>query len=367
MTENTPPKPKLRVLSIDGGGTRGMIPATMLENLERETGKSVLDLFDVFIGTSTGGIIVAALAAGIRPSELVELYTDRSNKIFEPMFFRSFFSLVRARYTNDNLRSELETKLGKMTLGDVHRKYNVEGEPPKKIFLITSFDLAPTERRLYYDAASNKEEIAEEPVNFRPAIFNSCFQRDENLSLLDVALRTSAGPGFLPIVEKYTDGGVALNHPAMAAISFCLNKGYASITDGKSRRYDSPRKGLQAEIEDLKVLSLGTGTSNTAYLRELDIESGDKGELFWASHISNLLIESSMAATEYYIRQILQPGKQYMRLQLYFNSPDAPPEIRGRDIQLDESRAIILSGLRKYAQDYYTKNKQAILDFVTQD
>ncbi len=354
----------MRILSIDGGGTRGMIPATILENLEIETGKSVLDLFDVFIGTSTGGIIVAALAAGVRPAEIVKIYTERSGKIFDSMFFRSKFNLIRAKYTNENLKSELIDQLSNTTLGEIHKKYNTEGEPPKKVFMITSFDLAPKDRKLRFDPTTRKEQIVEEPANFRPIVFNSCYQRDENLSLLDVALRTSAGPGYLPIVENYTDGGVALNNPAMAAISFCLNKGYASTTDGTSRRYDAPRKGLQANLDDLKVLSLGTGTSNTAYLTDLDIESGDKGSLFWASHISNLLVESSMATTEYYIRQILQPGKQYMRLQLYFNGPDAPPEIRGRDIQLDESNPLILGGLRKYALDFYAKNCEAILNFV---
>jgi len=78
----------VRALSIDGGGIRGIIPATILMQLEAETGKRVFELFDVIVGTSTGGILALAATcaqADGRPkpmSQIRSLYLDRGPNIF---------------------------------------------------------------------------------------------------------------------------------------------------------------------------------------------------------------------------------------------------------------------------------------------
>jgi predicted acylesterase/phospholipase RssA len=71
-----------RILTIDGGGVRGIIPATLLAALESTTGRPTRDAFDFVAGTSTGAVIAAGVAAGIPASRLVTLYAERSGDVF---------------------------------------------------------------------------------------------------------------------------------------------------------------------------------------------------------------------------------------------------------------------------------------------
>ena len=85
MSEETP----FRVLALDGGGIRGVLPALLLQELERRTGRTVPELFDLVVGTSTGGILALALTAprtGDRftPADLVKLYETQGGRIFAP-------------------------------------------------------------------------------------------------------------------------------------------------------------------------------------------------------------------------------------------------------------------------------------------
>ncbi|HLI86352.1 MAG TPA: patatin-like phospholipase family protein [Bryobacteraceae bacterium] len=73
-----------RLLSIDGGGIRGIIPAATLVALEQQTGRPVRECFDLLAGTSTGALIAAALAAGLPATQILNIYTQRSGEIFTP-------------------------------------------------------------------------------------------------------------------------------------------------------------------------------------------------------------------------------------------------------------------------------------------
>ena len=79
----------IRVLSIDGGGIRGIIPALMLGEIERRTNKPIAELFDLIAGTSTGGILALGLTVpgpDGKPKycadELVQLYKEEGPRIF---------------------------------------------------------------------------------------------------------------------------------------------------------------------------------------------------------------------------------------------------------------------------------------------
>jgi predicted acylesterase/phospholipase RssA len=67
-------KKPIRILSLDGGGIRGIIELIWLIELQKETGQKIQDMFDIFFGTSTGGIIAAGLANGKTPEELLDIY-----------------------------------------------------------------------------------------------------------------------------------------------------------------------------------------------------------------------------------------------------------------------------------------------------
>src|SRR5258708_1694631 len=75
---------RFRILSIDGGGIRGIFPAAVLAGLEREFtgGRSIAPYFDLIAGTSTGGILALGLGAGYTATDLLELYVKRGNEIF---------------------------------------------------------------------------------------------------------------------------------------------------------------------------------------------------------------------------------------------------------------------------------------------
>ena len=75
----------MRVLSIDGGGIRGLIPALVLSELERRAGRRTFELFDLIAGTSTGGILACALCAPdpLPAIELVKLYEEEGPEIFD--------------------------------------------------------------------------------------------------------------------------------------------------------------------------------------------------------------------------------------------------------------------------------------------
>ena len=82
-----------KALSIDEGGVRGTIPAVLLEHLENVTGKAVSEIFDLVVGTSTGGILAAGLTVPkrngkpkFRADDMVVLYAERGREIFDRSF-----------------------------------------------------------------------------------------------------------------------------------------------------------------------------------------------------------------------------------------------------------------------------------------
>ena len=75
-------KPKLKILSVDGGGILGLVPAVLIAALEEKTGKKANEIFDVMVGTSTGGLIAGSLSVGVSGNELVDLYRYQADIIF---------------------------------------------------------------------------------------------------------------------------------------------------------------------------------------------------------------------------------------------------------------------------------------------
>jgi patatin-like phospholipase/acyl hydrolase len=222
---------RFAVLSIDGGGVRGIFVAAVLANLERDTGAKVTDHFDLIVGTSTGGIIALGLGAGMSPEEILAHYIDNVNSIF-PAWRRSTLarplSLVRAKYKPDGLREVVQAIFRDKLLCDstvplVIPSYNI-GENAVCLFK------TPHHERL---------------------------RRDWSVPMWQVAMATTAAPTFFPAYSlpgdhvRLVDGGVWANNPSMVGVVEAVSM------------FGQP-------LEGIRLLSLGTTVAAAYRSRKLD-------------------------------------------------------------------------------------------------
>lgn len=191
-----------RILSLDGGGIKGLFTASFLAEMERRTGKPISNQFDLITGTSTGGIIAIGLAAGIPAQKLADLYQQKGDAIFPKWpwpfsFLRFFLGIALARYNPENLKRELINVLGKETkLKDVASRCRL---------CIQAFDAL-------------NGEVAVFKTPHHPS-----YHLDGELALFQVALATSAAPTYFPVTEHVNgylmgDGGVWANNPVMVGV-----------------------------------------------------------------------------------------------------------------------------------------------------
>jgi uncharacterized protein len=104
---------------LDGGGVRGIFEAALLAGLEEDTGRSIIDRFDLVVGTSTGGIIALALGAGLSPREILEFYVSEKDVIFPNRFrWRTLRHLLFAKYKPGPLQAALQCVFGETLLGE---------------------------------------------------------------------------------------------------------------------------------------------------------------------------------------------------------------------------------------------------------
>jgi uncharacterized protein len=259
-----------RILSLDGGGIRGILTATLLERLEQAR-PGFMEKVDLFAGTSTGGILALGFAAGMTPSQARNLYLTCGEKVFSETLIdeiRDLGSLIGADYEIGPLKSVLEKQFGWMTLGDLQKKV-----------LVATFQLD--------NGATDPASRAWKAKFFHnyPGADSDAEQR-----VVDVAVRTSAAPTYFPIYQGYVDGGVVATNPGMCALAQALH----------------PEGGMQ-KLEDIVLLSLGTGR-NPNYLA---LKDADWGLVQWAPHLVSLMLEGSAGLADYQCKQVL--GSCYLR------------------------------------------------------
>jgi patatin-like phospholipase/acyl hydrolase len=185
-----------RILSIDGGGIKGVFPASFLATVEDSIEGRVADYFDIIVGTSTGGIIALGLGLGLSASDILRFYEDSGPKIFGGnRLIRSIRRLRTAKYSNRLLRDALESVLGERKLGESSKR-----------LVIPSLNLENGEVYIYKTAHHPR------------------FERDYRMKAADVALATAAAPTFFPthrsaVGTPLIDGGVWTNNPTgLAAV-----------------------------------------------------------------------------------------------------------------------------------------------------
>ena len=274
------------ILSLDGGGLRGLITAALLERLEAST-PGFLQHIDLVVGTSTGGILALTLAKGLAPYETMRLYIDHGAEIFHRSLRRKvggLFGLARAKYDNDGLKKVLSDVFGKDRLKNL-----------KKKVAITSFKLA------------DRGNI--HPPTWNPKIFHNFPGEDSDGEefTVDVAMRTSAAPTYFPTTDGFVDGGTVANNPSMVALAQAL--------DPRSQL------GPGRELASIRLLSVGTGV-NAQYVTG---ERLDWGLGQWARPLLDILLDGVSEIADFQCKQILR--EKYFRLQVEL------PE--GREIPMD--------------------------------
>ena len=188
-----------RILSIDGGGIKGIFPAAILSYLEENClgGQPIGDYFDLIAGTSTGGIIALGLGAGLAARSLLDLYVNEGHRVFPPeqrlKGKRLFRRLSRNRYDRTVLDELLRETLGAITLRE--SRYRL---------------LIPATEAKHGDPAVYK-------TPHHPGYF-----LDGDKPMVEVAAATSAAPTYLkPVVQDgyiLLDGGIWANNPTMMGL-----------------------------------------------------------------------------------------------------------------------------------------------------
>jgi uncharacterized protein len=299
------------ILSLDGGGIRGVLTAVLLGRLESAC-LGFLDKVDLVAGTSTGGILALGLAAGLPPETMRDLYANSGSKIFSENFWnevRDLNKLIAADYSPKPLAKALLKSIGDQKLADL-----------KKRVLVSSFDL---------DNAPVKPGAVR---TWKPKFFQNFPgpDSDGNEKVIDVALRTSAAPTYFPIYQGYIDGGVVANNPSMCAVAQALNA----------------ETGHQ-DLEHISVLSVGTGTVPTT----LPEQNSSWGLVQWAPHLIGLMLDGGSGLADYQCKQVL--GVRYLRINPVLPRPislDAYAEVPYLE---QVAQDLPLDGAIKWINQYY--------------
>lgn len=264
-----------KLLAIDGGGIRGLIPALVLAEIERCLGHPIAQSVDLLAGTSTGGLLSLGLTRDnghgqplYSADRIAQLYVDRGGEIFSRSFWRGVSSiggLADEKYSHEALVNVLREYFGDEPLSAA-----------LKPVLISAYDLE----------------------NRQPFFFKSWRPETRSVLMRQAAHATAAAPTYfepalIPVGSQrlaLVDGGVFLQNPAMSA-------------------YAEARRLFPDEREFL-IISLGTGELTRPILYQ---EAKDWGLVEWALPLLGVVFDGVSDAVDYQLRQIL--GERFFRFQ----------------------------------------------------
>ncbi|MDA2937603.1 patatin-like phospholipase family protein [Acidobacteria bacterium AH-259-A15] len=281
---------QIKVLSIDGGGIRGIIPAMLLAEIEKRTKKRISQLFDLIGGTSTGGILALGLTKPDKSgkpeytaTDMVDLYEKEGPNIFSRSVWHrisAMGNLVEEKYPAEGITEVLKEYFGSARLRDALTEV-----------LITSYEI---ERRIPFFFKSAKAKKS---------------PRTHDFLMRDVARATSAAPTYFeplkleikkPDYYALIDGGVFANNPAMC-----------SLVEART---------LFPKATDFLVLSLGTGELTRRLPYD---EAKGWGLTQWAQPLLNVVFDGVSDTVDYQLAQLLPADSegvtQYYRFQTRLN------------------------------------------------
>ncbi len=291
------------ILSLDGGGIRGIMTLQMLKKLEEAAGLPCHRLFDLVAGTSTGGIIAGLIALGKNAVEIETLYIKLVKQVFSRKSWAANRFLNPPEYSKKHYRAILKEVVGdETTLENACAANGID-------LMITSKDVAAGEETFF-----------------------TCFSHGGNTSgtYKDVLLRavmeaTMSAPTYFTPLERFVDGGVTVyNNPAMAAVIEAVEYGPGGKYSPEKLTVMSFGTGCRPQFVPPDKVADPDGPDVAFWLQWLMTEAGDD-----ASDMQNFLLRSSR----------LYPGLDFRRFQISLDAA-AIRKLPDRELtDLDDVRA----------------------------
>jgi patatin-like phospholipase/acyl hydrolase len=322
-----------RILSIDGGGIRGIIPGQILvhlekklQELENKPSAKLADYFDMIAGTSTGGILTCIyLTPGdnnkprFSAEEAVDLYMDRGDEIFDISIWQKIKSvggLTDEKYSAKELEKALEYYLGDLKLSQL-----------LKPCLITSYDIRNRKSHFFtqHDATDDKVDYY----------------------VKDVARATSAAPTYFEVAKvvnlantpiPLVDGGLFANNPTLCAYAEARN-----IKFGTSRN--------KPTAKDMFILSVGTGSVEKPYYYQ---NAKDWGMVEWIKPVIDIMMSGVSETVDYQLKQIFKAvdkTDQYVRFE---------PSLGAANSEMDDASIENLHALKDAGESFAAAEKKKI-------
>lgn len=285
------------VLSLDGGGIRGIIPAMVLQALETKTGKRISEMFDLISGTSTGGILALGLTKKdsngkiqYTAGALLDLYLKQGNRIFEcPLSHKilSMNGMAGPKFPNKNIEKLLreyfeEAQMANATVPTMVTTYDIESRQP---YFLKSWD--DENKKVLIREAARATSAA--PTYFAPALVN-----------------VYENKGVNKVTKALVDGGVFINNPAVSA-------------------YVEAKRIFKTD--DITVVSIGTGQLTRPYPHK---KTKSWGVIKWLKPLLDCMFDGVSDATDYQMGFLLSQDR-FFRLQVELDKAnddmdDASPE-----------------------------------------
>lgn len=298
----------IRILSIDGGGIRGILPGQILvkieEMLQKKTGNTnarIADYFDLFAGTSTGGILVSALLipdiiGNARPKysakEVASFYLEEGPNIFDiPLAhrIRTANGLLDEKYPADGIEHSLKNYFGDLWLSELIKPCIVPA----------------------YDIKRRKAHFFTQHDAVKPG--NDFYARD-------VARATSAAPTYFEcsMVRSRTD----VNYPLIDGGVFANNPTLCAYAEARTLFPKPGVPGKKVTLNDMMILSLGTGQNKELYPYD---SAKNWGLAEWVKPVIDIMMSGVSETVDYQMKRMYEAvdaPSQYLRI-----NPQLPPDM----------------------------------------
>ncbi len=309
-------KKKYRILSIDGGGMKGVFTAYALWRLEEEYNIKIKDHFDMIVGTSTGALIASAILVGQSGKEIYDSYRDPNNPIFKGK--RSMKKRMGApflsQYDDEGIMSYLKEQIGDL---DLNALYKMSG---KKDFAFFASNFTKAEPIVYGSPSLNKSTMTKSDV-----------------PVIEVLRTTTSAPFFFdPVVDEETqdlivDGGLWANNPSLIGINLALGD-------------------LGVKQEQIEVLSFGQTYTDDLHFRlfsRTEVLKNPMKQQFIQLLLSSLaLSQNSQTAL----------AKNLLGDRIY----RYVPELEQNDVAVDKVDTKFVN----YTKIYWKQNRESIAEFI---